>query len=144
MSNVTNVGTKMSGSIFGARFMSMLTLSDSGFQVPGSREHSIGQNAHKVVSFYSPVLMPPLCEVAPSPLQPLLPQPAIPPSPSSPPREPFSPLSEVEEELFDITIQLDCALREFDAQGGIVNISHYTKSIVDELVSGYMLRNNRD
>ena len=144
MSNAIDVGTKMSGSIFGARFMSMLTPSDSGFQVPGSREHSIGQNAHKVVSFYSPVLMPPLCEVAPSPSQPLPPQPAIPPSPPSPPREPFPPLSEVEEELFDIAIRLDCALHEFDTRGGVVNISHYTNSIVNELVSGYMLRNNRD
>ena len=88
--------------------------------------------------------MPPLREVAPSPSQPLPPQPAIPPSPPSPPREPFPPLSEVEEELFDIAIRLDCALHEFDARGGVVNISHYTNSIVNELVSGYMLRNNRD
>ena len=88
--------------------------------------------------------MPPLRQVAPSPSQPLPPLLPTPPLPSPPPREPFPPLSEVEEELFDIAIRLDCALCEFDARGGAVNISHYTKSIVHELVSGFMLRSEWD
>ena len=87
--------------------------------------------------------MPPLCQVAPSPSQPVptpLPLLSLLPLPPPPACEPFPPLSEVEEELFDIAIWLDCALREFDTQGGVVNISHFTKSIVKELVSNYMLR----
>ena len=57
-----------------------------------------------------------------------------PPS-TSPPREPFPPLSDVEETLFDTAIRLDCALREFAAQGGAVDISFFTESIIEELVS---------
>ena len=48
----------------------------------------------------------------------------------------------MEEELFDIAIWLDCALREFGAQDGIVNTKHYTNSIVEELVSQYMSGHN--
>ena len=72
--------------------------------------------------------MPPVCEVGPDP--PRLPPPRT--------REPFPPLSMMEEELFDIAIRLDCALREFGARGGIVNTKHYINSIVEELVSKYM------
>ena len=81
--------------------------------------------------------MPPLREGAlPPPI--LLPPP--PPSLPAPPRDPFPPLSDVEEELLDIAIRLDCGLREFDAQGGVVNIDHYIQCIVDELVSAYLFR----
>ena len=72
--------------------------------------------------------MPPVRKVGPDP-------PRIPPPRT---HEPFLPLSMMEEELFDITIWLDCALREFGARGSIVNTKHYINSIVEELVSKYM------
>ena len=78
--------------------------------------------------------MPPLCEGA-------LPQPRPPPPPLyAPSRDPFPPLSDVEEELLDIAIRLDCGLCEFHAQGGVVNVDHYIQCIVDELVSTYMFQ----
>ena len=54
MSNIIDVGTNIPGSVFGACFMSLATLSHSRFQLPESQEHSIGQNSHKVISFHSP------------------------------------------------------------------------------------------
>ena len=77
--------------------------------------------------------MPPLREG-------VLPPPLSPPSLPALPRDPFPSLSDVEEELLDIAIRLDCGLREFDAQGGVVNIDHYIQCIVDELVSTYMFQ----
>ena len=77
--------------------------------------------------------MPPVHEVGPVPL------PLLPPRT----REPFPPLSMMEEELFDIAIRLDCALREFGARDSIVNAKHYIKSIVEELVSQYMSVSNK-
>ena len=76
--------------------------------------------------------MPPVREVGPAP----------PPLPPPRTREPFPQLSMMEEELFDIAIQLDCALREFGAWDGIVNTKHYINSIVEELVSQYMSGRN--
>ena len=78
--------------------------------------------------------MPPVREVAPVP-------PPLPPPPRT--RGPFPPLSMMEEELFDIAIRLDCALREFRDRDGIVNAKHYINSIVEELVSQYMPGSNR-
>ena len=76
--------------------------------------------------------MLPIHEVGPVPL------PLLPPCTC----ESFPPLSMMEEELFDITIWLDCALHEFGAQDGIVNMKHYIKSIVKELVSQYISGSN--
>ena len=76
--------------------------------------------------------MPPLREG-------VLPQQPPPPPPLyAPSCDPFPPLSDVEEELLDIAIRLDCGLRAFHAQGGVVNVDHYIQCIVDELVSTYM------
>ena len=65
-------------------------------------------------------------------------QPPPPPPQYAPSRDPFPPLSDVEEELLNIAIRLDCGLHEFHAQGGVVNVDHYIQCIVDELVSTYM------
>ena len=56
--------------------------------------------------------MPPVREVGPVP-------PPLPPPPHTqgPFPKPFPPLSMMEEELFDIAIWLDCALRELGASG---------------------------
>ena len=78
--------------------------------------------------------MPPIREVGPV---------TPPPPPPLRTQGPFPPLSMMEEELFDITIWLDCALCEFGARDGIVNTKHYINSIVEELVSQYMSRSNR-
>ena len=77
--------------------------------------------------------MPPLREgvLPPPPPCPTLPVPC---------RDPFLPLTDVEEELLNIAIRLDCGLCEFHAQGGVVNVDHYIQSIVDELVSTYMFK----
>ena len=76
--------------------------------------------------------MPPLHPSACPPV-PLPPTPS--PPPPSLPKEPFPPLSDVEEMLFDTAVHLDCALCEFAAQGGAVDIQFFTECIVDELVS---------
>jgi hypothetical protein len=57
------------------------------------------------------------------------------PRPSSPVLEPFPPLSKEEEELFDIAIRLDSALREFDGGRGAVDTRFYVQAIMQELVS---------
>ena len=64
-------------------------------------------------------------------------------SPSSftppPPHPPFPPLSPIEEELIDVAIHLDCALREFWVQHGQVDHRFFTQCIVEELVKIYLL-----
>lgn len=61
------------------------------------------------------------------------------PPPPSPTLEPFPPLSDKEEELLDIAIRLTCALREFEARDGNVDHSHFTASILQELVGRYVI-----
>ena len=81
--------------------------------------------------------MPPVRRVAATPI-PAPPSPP-PPSPPPPPRPPFPPLSPIEEELIDVAIRLDCALREFRVQHGQVDHRFFTQCIVEELVMIYLL-----
>jgi hypothetical protein len=62
-----------------------------------------------------------------------------PPPPPPPALEPFPSLSQDEEELFDIAVRLDSALREFEARDGDVDTQFYVNCIIEELVSRFRL-----
>ena len=79
------------------------------------------------------VRMPPLRRVAPVP-------PPPPPPPPPPTHLPFPPLSALEEELIDIAIHLDSAMRLFEAQDGAVDHTFFTECIVAELVRIEIIR----
>ena len=107
--------------------LSILVPSNPRPQIPqvGSQREWNRSNPllHHFPPFSSSVCLPSLHEGA---LPPPPPPPPPPPSLPPPPHNPFPPIYDVEEELLNITIWLDCGLHGFHAQGRVININHYT------------------
>ncbi|KAN0125446.1 hypothetical protein V8E53_015472 [Lactarius tabidus] len=61
------------------------------------------------------------------------------PLPPPPALEPFPSLSQDEEELFDIAVRLDSALREFEARDSDVDTQFYVNCIIEELTDAEAL-----